>query len=372
MTLNSVRNSHFAAQSTLDRIRGAPSSLFSYDDELQAYLLEGVSRTFALTIPQLPERLRKVVSNAYLLCRIVDTIEDEPALRAAQKRFFSDLFIKVVAGKRSAHIFSSELSPLLSASTLPLEHELIRYTPDVIGITLSFNPRQRAALEHCIEVMAKGMVEFQENQDPHGLSDLPQLDRYCYHVAGIVGETLTKLFCDYSSEIEIHEKKMMPLAVSFGQGLQMTNILKDMWDDRKRGACWLPRDIFANAGFNLDNLVPYHYQDSFGVGLSELIGIAKGHLRNAVSYTLLIPGHEAGIRNFCLWAIGMAVLTLRKIHKHLDFNTGNQVKISRRSVKATVAVSRLFAAHDFLVKSLFGITSIGLPGTHSRDSASRS
>ena len=162
----------------------------------------------------------------------------------------------------------------------------------------------------------------------------------------------------------------MPLAVSFGQGLQMTNILKDIWDDRKRGACWLPRDIFASAGFNLDNLVPDHYQDSFGVGLSELVGIATGHLRNAVAYTLLIPSHETGIRNFCLWATGMAVLTLRKIHRHLDFNTGNQVKISRRSVKATVMISRFSAAHDFLVKSLFGITSIGLPGTH-MDAASK-
>ena len=183
MTLNSVRNSHFATHS-LDRISES-ASLFSSEDELQAYLLEGVSRTFALTIPQLPERLCKVVSNAYLLCRIVDTIEDEPALSATQKRFFSDLFIKVVAGQRSAHIFSSELAPLLSDSTIPQEHELIRYTPEVISITLSFNARQREALEHCIAVMATGMVEFQENQDTHGLSDLTELDRYCYYVAGI-------------------------------------------------------------------------------------------------------------------------------------------------------------------------------------------
>ena len=37
--------------------------------------LEGVSRTFALTIPCLPEDLRDWVGNAYLLCRIADTIE---------------------------------------------------------------------------------------------------------------------------------------------------------------------------------------------------------------------------------------------------------------------------------------------------------
>ena len=45
----------------------------AYQDEILQY----VSRTFALTIPQLPESLCKVVSNAYLLCRIADTIEDE-------------------------------------------------------------------------------------------------------------------------------------------------------------------------------------------------------------------------------------------------------------------------------------------------------
>ena len=48
----------------------------------QHAILQEVSRTFALTIPQLPSGLRDVVGNAYLLCRIADTIEDEPALSA--------------------------------------------------------------------------------------------------------------------------------------------------------------------------------------------------------------------------------------------------------------------------------------------------
>ena len=47
------------------------------DEAYQAYSLQGVSRTFALTIPQLPHQLRLPVGNAYLLCRITDTIEDE-------------------------------------------------------------------------------------------------------------------------------------------------------------------------------------------------------------------------------------------------------------------------------------------------------
>ena len=46
----------------------------------QLRFLPGVSRTFALTIPKLPATLSGVVANAYLLCRIVDTIEDDPTM----------------------------------------------------------------------------------------------------------------------------------------------------------------------------------------------------------------------------------------------------------------------------------------------------
>jgi farnesyl-diphosphate farnesyltransferase len=329
--------------------------------ELQAHLLKGVSRTFALTIPQLPEPLAWVVSNAYLLCRIVDTIEDEPALNLPSKRYFCRQFVNVVAGAMAPEKFASELAPYLSESTIPAEHALIRYTSQVIAITHSFNERQQEALYCCVKLMAEGMVEFQEGDSLCGLKDLRQMDRYCYHVAGVVGEMLTKLFCDYSPDIAKNEDALMKLAVSFGQGLQMTNILKDIWDDRSRGACWLPQDIFDEVGFDLRQMDRDHSRPTFGQGLAHLIGIAYGHLNNALTYTLLIPKHETGIRHFCLWAIGLAVLTLRKINKHRTFSSGNEVKVSRRSVKATIITSRLAVAHDHMLKSLFHLAGIGLP-----------
>ena len=333
-------------------------------NELQAYLLQGTSRTFALTIPQLPPALRAVVSNAYLLCRIVDTIEDEPRLSPAQKRYFGEQFIAVVAGEFPAEPFATELAPLLSDSTLPEERELVRYTPDVIRITQSFTEPQREALHSCVAVMGAGMVEFQEAPPACGLANLAELDRYCYHVAGVVGVMLTKLFCEYSPAIAQHREVLMSLAVSFGQGLQMTNILKDLWDDKARDACWLPQDVFVAAGFDLKNLKPDSYDEHFGAGLGQLIGIAHGHLKNALSYTLLIPKHEPGIRQFCLWAIGMALLTLRKINRHRDFNTGQQVKISRRSVKATIIASRLAVSNDVMLRSLFRVAAMPLPGNN--------
>ncbi|MHB1951177.1 MAG: hypothetical protein ACYCQK_06850, partial [Acidiferrobacteraceae bacterium] len=70
--------------------------------------------------------------------------------------------------------------------------------------------------------------------------------------------------------------------------------------------------------------------------------------------------------NFCLWAIGMAMLTLRKIDGNRNFRSGQEVKITRRSVKATVAVSRLSVRHDALLRTLFGLLAFGLPGVDRR------
>lgn len=331
------------------------------DDTFQDHLLQGVSRTFALTIPELPHALARVVSNAYLLCRIVDTIEDEAHLSAGQKRHFCDQFTKVVAGEASATHFADDLYPLLSEDTLPAERELIGVTPRVITITRGFNANQREALESCVRIMSEGMADFQDHNDLRGLADLTEMDRYCYHVAGVVGEMLTKLFCDYSPQIGAKRRELLGLAVSFGQGLQMTNILKDQWDDRRRGACWLPREVFAETGVDLGDLTPGSYDERFGEGLTYLIAVAHGHLHNALRYTLLIPSRETGIRNFCLWALGMAMLTLRKINRHKDFSAGQQVKISRNSVKTTVLVTRLTVRNDAMLRRLFQLAGRGLP-----------
>ncbi|KHD05642.1 phytoene synthase [Candidatus Thiomargarita nelsonii] len=323
------------------------------DERYQSHILKGVSRTFALTIPQLSSNLYKVVSNAYLLCRIADTIEDEPNLTPNQKRQFSQTFIKVVAGEERPETLSQALHPLLSDSTLVAEKDLIFNMPRVIRLYNSFTPRQRASLYRCVHIMAKGMAEFQQNSSLEGLKTLSEMDSYCYHVAGVVGEMLTDLFCDYSPEIAQHQVELQTLAVSFGQALQMTNILKDIWEDYQRGVCWLPRDVFAEMGFDLKKLSPGQYDPAFGDGLGALIGIAHSHLQNALRYTLLIPPSEKGIRRFCLWALGMAILTLRRINRRRDFCKAQEIKISRRSVKATILVSNLTTGSNTSLRLLF-------------------
>ena len=337
------------------------------DLDYQDHILQLVSRTFALTIPQLPDGLCRVVGNAYLLCRIADTIEDDSGLPESRKRGFAEQFIQVVAGTAGAEKFARELAPLLTTSTSEAEHDLIHNTAAVIRITHSCNASQRRAMERCVRIMAKGMADYQEMETLDGLRDLPAMDRYCYYVAGVVGEMLTDLYCDHDEAIAGQRDVLMPLAVSFGQGLQMTNILKDIWADRARGACWLPQDVFRLQGFDLADLRPGNDDPAFLAGMGTLIGIARQHLHDALRYTLMIPKHQRGIRLFCLWALGMAVLTLRRIDTHRNFSEGGQVKISRRSVKATVALTRLCVNSDKLLRMLFYITARRLPETDIRE-----
>lgn len=329
----------------------------------QDYILPLVSRTFALTIPQLPGALRSVVANAYLLCRAADTIEDEAALDVQQKRHYEEMLIEVVTGRCAPEVLAAKLTPLLSSQTLEAERDLLRQLPLVIQITRGFNPVQRAAIERCIRIMCRGMHQFQRSAGLQGLATQHDMDSYCYYVAGVVGELLTELFCDYSPEIARNREAMQRLALSFGQGLQMTNILKDQWEDRSRGACWLPREVFARSGLDLSHLAPGQQGPAYGAALDELIGLAHAHLRNALAYTLLMPRHETGIRRFCYWAISLAVFTLANIRHKPDFSSGAQVKVSRGRVATTIMLTNLAVRSNGLLARLFDIAAADLPMT---------
>jgi farnesyl-diphosphate farnesyltransferase len=333
------------------------------DAVYQDQILPHVSRTFALTIPQLPAALRIAVTNAYLLCRIADTIEDEPALSPPETLAFLQRFMDAVAGRDEPEKLAVALESRLSDRTLATERELVSHMRRVINVTAALNPSQRAAIQRCVELMCYGMPRFQATASLRGLPRLVDLDEYCYYVAGVVGDMLTELFCEYSPDIARNRPGLSSLALSFAQGLQMTNILKDVWEDRSRGACWLPQEVFARHGVDLARLTAHPYDPRFAAGMRELVAVAHGHLRNALEYTLLIPSKEIGIRRFCLWAIGLAVLTLQKINQNPEFTAGVQVKVSRRAVAMTRVLTDLTGRSDWLLRRLFDFAARGLPLT---------
>jgi farnesyl-diphosphate farnesyltransferase len=333
----------------------------SSDEVYQDQILPHVSRTFALTIPQLPGGLRIAVTCAYLLCRIADTIEDEPALSPPETLAYLQRFSALLTGRGEAAPLAREIAQRLSDRTLAAERDLVSNMERVFAVMSRLNGPQRSAIRRCVELMCYGMPRFQFTASLKGLAHSSDLDDYCYYVAGVVGEMLTELFCDYSPDIARQRAALSAIAASFAQGLQMTNILKDVWEDRSRGACWLPREVFTRHGVDLAEVSSEPFDPRFGAGFRELVAVAHAHLRNALDYTLLIPVKETGIRRFCLWAIGLAVLTLRKIDHNPRFTAGAQVKVTRRAVAMTRLLTSAAGRSDWMLRRLFAQAARGLP-----------
>jgi len=322
--------------------------------EQQAVHLKQVSRTFALTIPVLPMPLADWVGNAYLLCRIVDTIEDDPVLSCPIKQQHMDLFLTSLqgCGSISVEAWSRQLAGCLSIDTPAGEQALIADIPAVLARLFSFPTAVQQILVQGVAIMSRGMSAQQQQSS---ISDGNALDHYCYHVAGVVGELLTELFSVYAPAIKQQKAGLLPLAVSFGEGLQLTNILKDIQEDAARGVRWLPGPPLAAAECSI-------HQDRQLI--ADYIALAHGHLRDAVAFTLKLPKQEPGMRQFCLWAIGMAILTLQRVYAHSLTSEAAPVKISRRQVKGVIVSCRVAGWSNSLLRAYFRWLGRGLPLRH--------
>ncbi len=327
----------------------------------QEVLLPGVSRTFALTIPELPAELRDTVTNAYLLCRIADTLEDHSALPADEKR---DLFLALthaIRGDEPAAELAKRMEAAVIAFAPVAERDLVSALERVVAVTHGLPDAHRIAVTRCVTVMGEGMARFQETKSPTGLPNRAAFDDYCYRVAGVVGEMLTDLFCMEIPEMEERRGDLMPLGRDFGLGLQATNILKDVWSDRENGVCWLPRDVFEAAGCQLEEDGDWHADPAFRAGMRQCVGLAAGRLDSARDYILAVPRRETGIRRFCAWAATMAYATLRRIHRRPGFNHTEQVKIPRRQVRRLARWSARGAKRDWIMRGVLTVSGRWLP-----------
>lgn len=222
-------------------------------------LLQKTSRTFALTIPFLPEPTRSEVGIAYLLFRIIDTFEDAdlwpPQRRIDTLRRFCELLEREPGASQS---LADEC-----AAEPPLEHagyrELLEKMPYVLGVFGGVRPPARAAIRRHVVRSAERMARFVGRSDGAGrlsLLTLDDLSEYCYSVAGIVGEMLTELYLLGRPELDAVAPQLRAGSAAFGEGLQLVNILKDAQRDEAEGRTYLPKlarleDVFALAEHDL-------------------------------------------------------------------------------------------------------------------------
>ncbi len=292
------------------------------------------------------------------MCRIADTIEDEPTLDVSRKRDFLGRFAEVVQRQTASDSFAHELAGLLSEATNPGERDLAQNASSVIDFHKKLPIGQRKPIERCIEIMCNGMSEFVETGET-GLPTMEHVERYCYYVAGVVGEMITDVLSDYSSAISEQRDELSQLSVRFGRGLQLVNILKDHREDRRRGVTWLPRRILNTRSRDSAE----EFETSLERRIMHIVRVAQSDLEAAIRYVELIPVRERGVRAFLVITIGLAVLTLRRINSNPGFRRGDDVKISRRQVYATVATTPVAIRSNVALKWIFDRLKPGLVAT---------
>ena len=307
-------------------------------------ILPRVSRSFALNIRVLKGDLYTAVLCAYLFCRIVDTVEDHESLPLATRNTLLEEYLMIF----NSRDFSSDricrwINLFGKIDTDDPEHLLIQNVQSVFATYSTLSSRTQTAIAECVLEMTSGMREtvnrqILERTKLHTLKSMAELEQYCYFVAGTVGVMLTRLFVLQSSSIGPETAlSMEKLQGSFACGLQMTNIIKDCYEDYQRGWCYIPEEMALAEGVPLaEFLQPACGLQSLAV-LNRVIITAARHLDDALLYTLLIPRREVRMRLFNLWSLFFAIKTLRLAWNNEDLLTGSKkVKIPRLTVYRTL------------------------------------
>jgi farnesyl-diphosphate farnesyltransferase len=273
-------------------------------------LLEKTSRTFALSIPVLPEPTRREVMIAYLLFRIADTFEDAahwpPDARIAALADFNALL-------RS---YSRDKAETLSRDWVRREvarhpgyQELMAEVPFVLDSFFALSPGAVDPIRIHVIRSADGMASIvSRTRDGHlTLHSIPQLKDYCYIVAGIVGEMLTELFLLDRPGIASLAPFLRERAATFGEALQLVNILKDSAVDAEEGRRYLPAEVPK--------------AEVFALARRDL-GVAGDYIR-----ALQQTGAPRGLVEFTALPVLLAWAALERVEKH-----GPGSKVSRPEV----------------------------------------
>ena len=86
--------------------------------------------------------------------------------------------------------------------------------------------------------------------------DYPGLQRYCWHVAGVVGILSASIFGYTNPQTLAYAEKL-------GLAFQLTNIIRDVGDDARKGRIYLPVNDLQKFGVTANDLLKLQHSDKF-------------------------------------------------------------------------------------------------------------
>jgi phytoene synthase len=176
----------------------------------------------------LPRQRRRAITALYAFCREVDDAVDDchdVSIARVKLAWWRGEVAALYADKAS-HPVSRALAAALPHFNLPQEHLL-----EIIdGMEMDLD-----------------RVRYQ---------DFKALHLYCYRVASVVGLLAAEIF-------GYRDRRTLKYAHDLGLAFQLTNIIRDVGEDARRGRIYLPLDELARFGVSEDNILKSRDSDGF-------------------------------------------------------------------------------------------------------------
>lgn len=223
----------------------------------QKTILQGVSRSFGLTIRLLPPALQAPVGIGYLLARATDTVADTTALPLAERQVLLELMTRAIAKPDTSASDHPELQRLTQAfaaqQTDPHERALMQALPQCLPLLHTLHPADQASVRQVLGHITRGQQLDMARFGPglHALQTEAELSDYTWLVAGCVGEFWTELCGRHLPGYSLlPQAEMMRIGRAYGMGLQRLNIIRDAGADLAAGRCYWPEETLAHAGLS--------------------------------------------------------------------------------------------------------------------------
>ena len=319
-------------------------------------VLKGVSRSFYLTLRILPLAVREPIALAYLLARAADTLADTTVLPSEQRLLQLHRFKALVAQPDRAGDCSDIQSALQGQLDNQDEQRLLALLPKLFELLALQTQQDQALIRQVVAILTDGMVfdldsfPAEESGEILALQRQDELDRYTYLVAGCVGEFWTQVSMAHVTALSHWDSnRLTELGVAYGQGLQMTNILRDLPRDLRIGRCYLPQAWLEQHQLSIELLLDKSNSELARPLLQQGIGLALQQFEAAQDYVLAIPRHCIRLRLAALWPLLIGLGTLAKLSASNHW----------LDVDATIKVDRNWV-YKMMLKSLFMVGSNSL------------
>ncbi len=228
-------------------IRPRPPFAAPVSDVLGKKVLKGVSRSFYLTLRMLPVAMREAASVGYLLARTSDTLADTAFTSVPARLESLMLFAGAVGGDSDAPRWDGSLVETIAD---PKERRLLEYSEEIFQWLHTLPSAEAELVRDVVKTIVSGQALDLErfghatHEAPVALESDAMLEDYAWRVAGCVGEFWTKLGFLTSGQnySTASESVLLEKGASYGKGLQLVNILRDVVEDLSVGRCYLPVD----------------------------------------------------------------------------------------------------------------------------------